>query len=51
MSKIDISSCELEPIGFPGTVQPDGVLLVLQAESGIIEAASETCESLLGLRA
>jgi PAS domain S-box-containing protein len=51
MSAIDISTCELEPIRFPGAVQPNGALLVLQAESGIIEAASETCESLLGWRA
>jgi PAS domain S-box-containing protein len=51
MSEIDVSACELEPIRFPGAVQPDGVLLVLQAASGIIEAASETCESLLGWRA
>jgi PAS domain S-box-containing protein len=51
MNKIDTSNCENEPIRFPGTVQPHGVLLVLEAGSGIIEAASESCTSLLGLPA
>jgi PAS domain S-box-containing protein len=51
MNKFDTNDCENEPIRFPGTVQPHGVLLVLQAGTGIIEAASESCTSLLGLPA
>jgi PAS domain S-box-containing protein len=48
---IDISNCETEPIRFPGAVQPHGALLVLSACSGIIEAASDSCATLLGLSA
>jgi light-regulated signal transduction histidine kinase (bacteriophytochrome)/ActR/RegA family two-component response regulator len=51
MTKIDTTDCENEPIRFPGTVQPHGVLLVLEAGTGIIEAASESCTALLGLPA
>ena len=47
----DLSSCELEPIRFPGAVQPSGALLVVQRASGVIEAASETCDVTLGWRA
>jgi PAS domain S-box-containing protein len=49
MSEIDTKNCETEPIRFPGSVQPHGVLLVLQA--GIIEAASASAETHLGLDA
>jgi PAS domain S-box-containing protein len=47
----DLSSCEAEPIRFPGAVQPHGALLVLEREHGLIEAASQSCEKLLGLSA
>ena len=47
----DLSNCELEPIRFPGAVQPNGALLVVQRASGVIEAASETCDVTLGWRA
>ncbi len=47
----DIANCELEPIRFPGAVQPHGALLVLQPASGIIVAASESCAALIGLSA
>ena len=45
---LDLSSCETEPIRFPGAVQPHGALLVLHEQSWRIEAASESCQSLLG---
>lgn len=44
---IDITSCEDEPIRYPGAVQPHGALLVVDRASGIIIAASESCETLL----
>ncbi len=44
-------NCDNEPIRFPGAIQPHGALLVLQASSGIVEAASESCAVLLGLSA
>lgn len=48
MSTVDIFNCEDEPIRFPGAVQPHGALLVLDAQSGRVEAASESCQSILG---
>ena len=44
----DLTSCETEPIRFPGSVQPRGTLLVVNPVSATVEAASDTCESLLG---
>ncbi|MCF8167310.1 MAG: GAF domain-containing protein, partial [Rhodoferax sp.] len=44
---LDTSFCEAEPIRFPGAVQPHGALLVLDAVSGIIEAASESCQHVI----
>lgn len=49
--KIGISHCELEPIRFPGSVLPHGAMLAINPESGLIEAASESCNTLLGLDA
>ncbi len=48
---IDISNCETEPICYPGTIQPHGVLLVLDSTSLSIVAVSESCQALLGLAA
>jgi PAS domain S-box-containing protein len=45
---IDLSICENEPIRFPGTIQPHGVLLVLDPVSKTILAASESCDDLIG---
>ncbi len=47
----DTNYCETEPIRFPGAVQPHGALLVVDPITGTIEAASESCETLLGLPA
>ncbi len=44
----DTTTCEQEPIRFPGAVQPHGALLVLQPVTGIIEAASASCQAILG---
>ncbi|QWF69850.1 PAS domain S-box protein [Methylomonas paludis] len=51
MMNVDITNCESEPIRFPGSVQPHGVLLVVAPDSGIIEAASESCQGLFGFSA
>ncbi len=51
MNLVDTTNCELEPIRYPGAVQPHGALLVLAAESDVIEAASDSCKALLGLSA
>ena len=45
----DLSNCESEPIRFPGSVQPHGALLVLDDKSQMVEAASESCDAILGL--
>lgn len=44
----DLTACETEPIRFPGTVQPTGALLVVDLHSTKMEAASATCEKVLG---
>jgi PAS domain S-box-containing protein len=49
ISDSDILSCDSEPIRYPGAVQPHGALLVLDAQSRLIEAASESCQSILGV--
>ncbi|MBK8324800.1 MAG: GAF domain-containing protein [Betaproteobacteria bacterium] len=45
---VDLTNCETEPIRFPGTIQPHGALLVVQVHTGLVLAASESCEELLG---
>ena len=49
MNNLDLSSCENEPIRFPGSVQPHGALLVLEPALAIITAASESCQTIMGL--
>jgi len=51
MTPLDTTSCESEPIRYPGAVQPHGALVVLAPEGDVVEAASESCASLLGLAA
>lgn len=48
---LDTTSCEAEPIRFPGAVQPHGALFVVDPVSSRIEAASESAEELLGVAA
>jgi light-regulated signal transduction histidine kinase (bacteriophytochrome) len=48
---IDLTNCETEPIRYSGSVQPHGALLVVEQASGRIEAASESCATILGLPA
>lgn len=48
---VDLTNCDSEPIRYPGTVQPHGALLVVDKASGTIDAASESCETFLGLSA
>ncbi len=51
MNKIDTSNCDNEPIRYPEAIQPQGVLLVVSASTGVVEAASESSATLLGLPA
>jgi len=48
---LDTSNCEMEPIRFPAAIQPHGALLVADAASGIIEAASDNTAAYLGTAA
>jgi diguanylate cyclase (GGDEF)-like protein/PAS domain S-box-containing protein len=48
---LNLNNCELEPIRYPGAVQPHGALLVVQAQTRLIEAASESCAAELGVAA
>ncbi|MEX2642227.1 MAG: diguanylate cyclase [Acetobacterales bacterium] len=44
----DLSQCAREPIHMPGSIQPEGVLLAADPESGTIEQASANAGRLLG---
>ncbi len=50
-TQTDLSNCENEPIRYLAAIQPHGALLVLGRSSKIIEAASESCQTWLGLSA
>jgi len=43
----DIISCDLEPIHIPGSIQPNGAMLVADANQNIVGAAGST-EDILG---
>jgi diguanylate cyclase (GGDEF)-like protein len=45
--RVDLASCESEPIHTPGFIQPHGVLLALNPTTFIIEQASENSAGLL----
>jgi two-component system, chemotaxis family, sensor kinase Cph1 len=45
---IDLDNCAREPIHIPGSVQPRGLLMVVQLADGIIRQASENVHELLG---
>ena len=45
----DLSNCERELIHLAGSIQPQGVVLVLRARDGRLVQASANCQALLGL--
>ncbi|MDB5328148.1 MAG: cph [Phycisphaerales bacterium] len=47
---VDLSNCDREPIHIPGSVQPHGVMLVLDADRRIIQC-SDSIAPLLGMAA
>jgi light-regulated signal transduction histidine kinase (bacteriophytochrome) len=54
-SAIDLTSCDREPIRFPGSIQPHGFLLALAADLSVLQASAnlpdwtgESAESALG---
>lgn len=48
---VDMDACAREPIHIPGSIQPYGVLLVIDPASGTIVQASSTAIELLGVDA
>ena len=46
---VDLTDCEREPIRTPGSIQPHGVLLVLNADDLTVVQASENTEAMLGI--
>ena len=48
---VDLTECEREPIHIPGSIQPHGVLLVLNARDLSVVQASENTEDMLGVTA
>lgn len=51
MTAVDLTDCEREPIHIPGSIQPHGVLLVLNARDLTVVQASENTEDRLGITA
>ncbi len=49
-SKINLNTCDREPIHLIGAVQPHGALIAVNADSFIIEYASVNSALFLGLR-
>lgn len=50
-SQLNLTSCDLEPIHIPGSIQPYGVMLIADPDSGeIVGYAGNTAAGLLGSR-
>ncbi len=49
LSESDLSACDREPIHVPGSIQPHGVLLVAERQSGCIVHVAGDVEGRLGL--
>ena len=47
----DLTICEREPIHIPGSVEPNGALLVVQEPELTIVQASANCSQFLGVEA
>jgi len=45
----DLSTCDREPIHVPGSIQPHGVLLVVDRETGCVEQVAGDTQWLLGI--
>jgi light-regulated signal transduction histidine kinase (bacteriophytochrome) len=46
---VDLEACAREPIHIPGSIQPHGVLLAIDAQRGLVTQASANAGDLLGL--
>lgn len=46
---VDLEACAREPIHMPGSIQPHGVLLAVDAERGLVTQASANAGEVLGL--
>ncbi len=51
LDPVDMDACAREPIHIPGSIQPYGVLLVIDPASGRVVQASATAAALLGVEA
>lgn len=47
--EVDLSSCDREPIHIPGSIQPHGLLLVVDSGSGTVIHAAGDVETRLGV--
>ncbi len=45
---IDVTGCDLEPIETPGSIQPHGMMLVVEAASGLVRHVAGAVEERLG---
>jgi light-regulated signal transduction histidine kinase (bacteriophytochrome) len=47
--EVDLTTCDREPIHVPGSIQPHGVLLVIDRHRYVVEQAAGDCASMLGI--
>lgn len=50
-TQMELAACETEPIRYPGAVQPQGALLVVDPSQRLLVAASASCSEVLGRNA
>ncbi|MGA1409324.1 MAG: ATP-binding protein [Prochlorotrichaceae cyanobacterium] len=46
---VDLTNCDREPIHMPGSIQPHGVLIVVEGEDLVIRQVSQNAEALTGI--
>lgn len=47
-SQVDLTNCDREPIHIPGTIQPNGAMVVVDDKTGLVQFVSENIGEYLG---
>ena len=51
LKAVDLTNCDREPIHIPGSIQPHGLLLVMEAEDLVVRQVSQNAQALTGIAA
>lgn len=49
LRQVDLTNCDREPIHIPGSIQPHGVMLVIEGEEAVVRYASANAADVLGV--